>query len=133
LQRRDEVGNARCNRFASCWLRAGGGESFLTEEHREVLDVGTHSSDPAHYFDYAETVGRALRENRVERSIVLCGSVFGASMAANRIPGIRAGLCQDSYSHQGLEHDDINVLVLGGRIVGVKLASPVMTRRLATR
>src|SRR5215469_3511421 len=85
---------------------------FLTAEHREVLDLGTHNTDPVDYSDYAEAVGRALRENRAERGILLCGSGVGASMAANRIPGIRAGLCHDTYSaHQGVEHDDMNVLV----------------------
>ena len=75
------------------------------------------------YSDYAEASGQALRENRAERGILLCGSSVGASMAANKIPGIRAGLCHDTYSaHQGVEHDDMNVLVLGGRIVGAELA-----------
>ena len=93
---------------------------FLTAEDREVLDLGTHSTDAVDYSDYAQAVGEALRENRAERGILLCGSGVGASMAANRIPGIRAGLCHDTYSaHQGVEHDDMNVLVLGGRIVGV--------------
>jgi transaldolase/glucose-6-phosphate isomerase len=98
-------------------------KGFLTTEHREVLDLGTHTADPVDYADYAEAIGRALRENRAERGILLCGSGVGASMAANRIPGIRAGLCHDTYSaHQGVEHDDMNVLVLGGRVVGVELA-----------
>ena len=98
-------------------------KAFLSAEHREVVDLGTHSTDPVDYSDYAEAVGRALRENRAERGILLCGSGVGASMAANRIPGVRAGLCHDTYSaHQGVEHDDMNVLVLGGRIVGVELA-----------
>ena len=98
-------------------------KAFLTEEHRDIVDLGTYSTDPVDYSDYAEAIGRALRENRAERGILLCGSGVGASMAANRIPGIRAGLCHDTYSaHQGVEHDDMNVLVLGGRIVGVELA-----------
>jgi transaldolase/glucose-6-phosphate isomerase len=96
---------------------------FLTKENHEVLDVGTHSKDPVDYPDYAEAVGEAVRESRVERGIMLCGSGVGASMAANRIPGIRAGLCHDTYSaHQGVEHDNMNVLVLGGRVVGIELA-----------
>ena len=86
------------------------------------------------YSDYAEAVGRALRENRAERGILLCGSGVGASMAANRIPGIRAGLCHDTYSaHQGVEHDDMNVLVLGGRIVGVELARELIGAFLNAR
>ncbi|WKZ18108.1 MAG: bifunctional transaldolase/phosoglucose isomerase [Candidatus Jettenia sp. CY-1] len=99
-------------------------KAFLVEENRDVIDVGTHNSkDPVDYPDYAEAVGAALRERRAERGIILCGSGVGASMAANRIPGIRAGLCHDTYSaHQGVEHDGMNVLVLGGRVVGIELA-----------
>src|SRR4029450_6446132 len=102
-------------------------KAFLSAEHREILDLGTHNTDPVDYSDYAEAVGRALRENQAERGILLCGSGVGASMAANRIPGIRAGLCHDTYSaHQGVEHDDMNVLVLGGRIIGSELAREVV-------
>ena len=109
-------------------------KGFLTAEHREILDLGTHNTDPVDYSDYAEAVGRALRENRAERGILLCGSGVGASMAANRIPGIRAGLCHDTYSaHQGVEHDDMNVLVLGGRIVGVELARELIGAFLNAR
>ena len=106
---------------------------FLIQEH-EVLDVGTLSADPVDYPDYAEAVGRAVREHRVERGIILCGSGVGASMAANRIPGIRAGLCHDTYSaHQGVEHDDMNVLVLGGRIVGSALAQELVRAYMSAR
>ncbi|UJS19604.1 MAG: bifunctional transaldolase/phosoglucose isomerase [Candidatus Brocadia sp.] len=98
-------------------------KAFLTKENHEVIDVGAHSKDPVDYPDYAEAIGAALREYRAERGILLCGSGVGASMAANRIPGVRAGLCHDTYSaHQGVEHDNMNVLVLGGRVVGVELA-----------
>lgn len=89
----------------------------------EVADLGTHSTDPVDYPDFAEAVALAVRDGRVERGIVVCGSGVGASIAANKVPGIRAGLCHDSYSaHQGVEHDDMNILVLGGRIVGEALA-----------
>src|SRR6516165_103236 len=109
-------------------------KAFLTEEHSDIIDLGTHSTDPVDYSDYAEAVGRALRENRAERGILLCGSGVGASMAANRIPGIRAGLCHDTDSaHQGVEHDDMNVLVLGGRIVGVELAHELIGAFLNAR
>src|SRR6516165_5246665 len=109
-------------------------KALLSAEHREVVDLGTHSTDPVDYSDYAEAVGRALRENRAERGILLCGSGVGASMAANRIPGVRAGLCHDTYSaHQGVEHDDMNVLVLGGRIVGVELAHELIEAFLNAR
>jgi transaldolase/glucose-6-phosphate isomerase len=98
-------------------------KGFLTAERHEPLDVGTYSKDPVDYADYAAAVGEALREQRAERGIILCGSGVGASMAANRLPGIRAGLCHDTYSaHQGVEHDAMNVLVLGGRVVGSELA-----------
>jgi RpiB/LacA/LacB family sugar-phosphate isomerase len=81
-------------------------KAFLLEENHEILDVGTYSKAPVDYPDYAEAVATALREYRAERGIILCGSGVGASMAANRIPGIRAGLCHDTYSaHQGVEHD----------------------------
>jgi transaldolase / glucose-6-phosphate isomerase len=109
-------------------------KAFLTAEHSEVLDLGTHSTDAVDYSDYAGAMGRALREHRAERGILLCGSGVGASMAANRIPGVRAGLCHDTYSaHQGVEHDDMNVLVLGGRIVGVELAHELIGAFLNAR
>jgi RpiB/LacA/LacB family sugar-phosphate isomerase len=89
----------------------------------EVVDVGTHSTEPVDYPDYAEAVGIALLKGQGERGIVICGSGVGASVAANKIPGIRAGLCHDTYSaHQGVEHDDMNVLVLGSRVIGVEMA-----------
>ena len=98
-------------------------KTFLVAEHHEVVDVGTHSPDPVDYPDYAQAIGAAVRESRAERGILLCGSGVGASMVANRIPGIRAGLCHDTYSaHQGVEHDAMNVLVLGGRVIGIELA-----------
>src|SRR5688572_5223371 len=98
-------------------------KGFLVAEKSDVLDVGTHSTEPVDYSDFAAAVGEAVRGRRAERGIILCGSGVGVSMAANKMPGIRAGLCHDTYSaHQGVEHDDMNVLVLGGRVVGVELA-----------
>lgn len=80
---------------------------LLTLKH-QVLDLGTHTTQPVDYSDHAEAVGLAVRSGQAERGIVLCGSGIGASVAANKIPGIRAGLCHDHYSaHQGVEHDDI--------------------------
>lgn len=109
-------------------------KAFLIKEKHEVLDVGTYSKDPVDYPDYAEAIGAALREYRAERGILLCGSGVGASMAANRIHGIRAGLCHDTYSaHQGVEHDDMNVLVLGGRVVGIELARELIRSFLNAR
>lgn len=88
----------------------------------EVVDVGTHSADPVDYPDYAEAVGRAIQTAQAERGIVLCGSGIGACVAANKLKGIRAGVCHDTYSaHQGVEHDDMNVLCLGARIIGPEL------------
>jgi transaldolase/glucose-6-phosphate isomerase len=109
-------------------------KAFLTADNREVLDVGTYSKDPVDYPDYTEAVGSAVRDARAQRGIILCGSGVGASMAANRIPGIRAGLCHDTYSaHQGVEHDAMNVLVLGGRVVGVELARELVSAFLNAR
>jgi transaldolase / glucose-6-phosphate isomerase len=106
----------------------------LLEQHYEIVDVGTNGPDPVDYPDYAEAVGEILREHKAERGIILCGSGVGASMAANRIPGIRAGLCHDTYSaHQGVEHDDMNVLVLGGRVVGAELARELVQTFLSAR
>lgn len=97
--------------------------SQLREIGHDVLDLGTHGTEPVDYPDYAEAIGLALQNGRAERGIVICGSGVGASVAANKIPGIRAGLCHDPYSaHQGVEHDDMNVLVLGARVIGPALA-----------
>jgi RpiB/LacA/LacB family sugar-phosphate isomerase len=95
----------------------------LLELHLEVLDLGTCSTAAVDYPDYAEAVGLAIHDQKAERGVLVCGSGVGASIAANKIPGVRAGLCHDHYSaHQGVEHDDMNVLVLGGRIIGEALA-----------
>lgn len=89
----------------------------------QVIDVGAHSTAAVDYPDYAEAVGMTLQESRADRGILLCGSGVGASVAANKLPGVRAGLCHDTYSaHQGVEHDDMNVLVLGARVIGVEMA-----------
>ncbi len=96
---------------------------LLEVENLELADVGTYDTLPVDYPDYAEAVGKAILEGRVERGILICGSGVGASVAANKLPGIRAGLCHDTYSaHQGVEHDDMNVLVLGARVIGQELA-----------
>lgn len=96
---------------------------FLESLGHSPLDLGTHSADPVDYPDYAEAVGLAVREGRADRGIVICGSGVGASVAANKLPGIRAAVCHDTYSaHQGVEHDDMNVLVLGSRVIGGALA-----------
>ena len=89
----------------------------------EVLDLGTDSEVPVDYPDYAEAAGDAVRSGRAERAVLICGSGVGASVAANKMPGIRAAVCHDTYSaHQGVEHDDMNVLTLGARVIGQALA-----------
>jgi ribose 5-phosphate isomerase B len=109
-------------------------KSVLESEGHEVLDLGTHSPAPADYPDSAEAVARAVVEGRAERGVLVCGSGVGASVAANKLPGIRAAVCHDAYSaHQGVEHDDMNVLVLGGRIVGPALAQELVRAFVAAR
>ena len=100
----------------------------------EVLDVGAESAEPSDYPDFAEAVGKAVIEGRAERGVLLCGSGVGASVAANKLPGVRAAVCHDGYSaHQGVEHDDMNVLVLGPRVVGAALAHELVQAYLGAR
>ncbi len=101
----------------------------------EVIDLGPHDgSRPDDYPDYAEAVGRAVIGGQCERAILICGSGVGASVAANKIHGVRAGLCHDCYSaHQGVEHDNCNVLCLGSRVVGRELALDLVRAFIAAR
>lgn len=100
----------------------------------EVLDVGAFNENPSDYPDFAEAVGRTILDGKAERGVLVCGSGVGASVAANKVMGIRAGMCHDSYSaHQGVEHDNINVLVLGSRVVGVKLAEDLVKAFLGAK
>jgi RpiB/LacA/LacB family sugar-phosphate isomerase len=100
---------------------------YLGELGHTVVDLGTNSEDPVDYPDYAAAIGHAVLEGAAERGVLVCGSGVGASVAANKLKGIRAGLCHDTYSaHQGVEHDDMNVLVLGARVIG-----PALARELA--
>jgi ribose 5-phosphate isomerase B len=93
----------------------------------EVIDVGTDSSSPVDYPDFAEAVGMAVVKKEADRGIMICGSGVGAVVAVNKIPGIRAAVCHDCYSaHQGVEHDNMNVLVLGARIIGANLAQDLV-------
>ncbi|CAN5503521.1 hypothetical protein BH11MYX1_BH11MYX1_37850 [soil metagenome] len=88
----------------------------------EVLDLGTSSTEPVDYPDYAQALGEAVIAGRCDRGVLLCGSGVGASVAACKLRGIRAAVCHDTYSaHQGVEHDDMNILVLGARIIGTEL------------
>ena len=90
----------------------------------EVVDLGAHQHDPDDdYPDYARYVGQAIQHKQADRGVLLCGSGVGASVAANKLTGVRAAVCHDVYSaHQGVEHDDLNVLCLGARIIGDQLA-----------
>lgn len=102
--------------------------------HVEVLDLGTDSTQPVDYPDYAQKLANAVVSGQAERGILLCGSGVGASIAANKVPGIRAGLCHDSYSaHQGVEHDHMNVLVLGARIIGIEVAKELVSVYLTAK
>ena len=92
-----------------------------------VMDVGAFNENPSDYPDFALLVGNSVLEGKGERGILICGSGVGVSVAANKIKGIRAAVCHDTYSaHQGVEHDDMNVLVLGSRVIGPKLAEDLV-------
>ncbi len=97
---------------------------FIEGLGHEVLDLGAYKVEPRDdYPDFAEAVGKALAAGQAERGILICGSGVGVCVAANKMPGVRACVCHDSYSaHQGVEHDDMNALVLGARIIGGSLA-----------
>jgi ribose 5-phosphate isomerase B len=89
----------------------------------QVVDKGTDSEAPVDYPDYAEAAALSIVSGESERAVLLCGSGVGASIAASKIPGVRAAVCHDTYSaHQGVEHDDMNVLAIGARIIGPELA-----------
>jgi ribose 5-phosphate isomerase B len=107
---------------AGFWLKEKIAEYLAVLGHT-VKDLGTCDTTPVDYPDFAEAVATAILSEQVERAVLICGSGVGASVAANKFAGIRAGLCHDTYSaHQGVEHDHMNVLVLGGRVVGEELA-----------
>ena len=107
---------------------------LLRSLNQEVLDVGAFNENPSDYPDFAEAVGKAILDRKAERGVLICGSGVGASVATNKLTGIRAAVCHDTYSaHQGVEHDDMNVLVLGSRIIGVKLAEDLVKAFLAAK
>ena len=107
---------------------------FLQENEHEVLDLGTHSTEPVDFPDYAKVVGEKVQQGVAERGILVCGSGVGACVAANKLKGIRAALCHDTYTaHQGVEHDDINVLCLGGRVIGSALAFDILRTWLSAK
>jgi len=104
---------------------------FLQRLGHEVLDVGAFNAEPSDYPDFAKALGEAVVAGQTERGVLICGSGVGASVAVNKITGIRAGLCHDTYSaHQGVEHDNMNVIVFGSRIIGVALAEELVTAYL---
>ena len=101
----------------------------------EIVDLGAHNFDPDDdYPDFTREVARAVISGGCERGMIICGSGVGAAISANKVPGIRACLCHDTYSaHQGVEHDDMNVLCLGARVIGVELAKEIATTFLEAR
>ena len=99
----------------------------LRDDGHDVVDMGTDNIQAVDYPDYAESVAMAVRAGDVDRGVMICGSGVGANVAVNKVPGIRGSVCHDTYSaHQGVEHDDMNVLVWGARIVGQALAREVV-------
>ena len=106
----------------------------LKASGHDVLDLGAFSDAPCDYPDSAEAACEAIRSGKSERAVVVCGSGVGVTVAANKFPGIRAGLCHDHYSaHQGVEHDDMNVLCLGARIIGESPAREIVQAFLAAK
>lgn len=109
--------------------------TWLQNQGYKILDVGAHTFDPGDdYPDSAEAVAEAVASGQAQRGILICGSGVGACIAANKVPGVRACLCHDTYSaHQGVEHDDMNVICLGARVIGVELAKELVTAFLKAR
>ncbi|MEJ2483679.1 MAG: ribose 5-phosphate isomerase B, partial [Gemmatimonadota bacterium] len=106
----------------------------LREAGHEVLDLGTHGPESVDYPDFARAVAETVARGEADRGILLCGSGVGVSIVANKVPGIRAAVCHDCYSaHQGVEHDDVNVLCLGARVIGIELAREIVFRFTAAR
>lgn len=106
----------------------------LDHDGHEVIDLGTNGREPVDYPDYARAVAQAVLRGEAQRGILVCGSGVGASIAANKFAGVRAGLCHDTYSaHQGVEHDNMNVLCLGARVIGAELALELARAFLAAR
>jgi ribose 5-phosphate isomerase B len=105
---------------------------YLAQGGHDVTDLGTHSTAPVDYPDLAEAVAQAIRNGQADRGILVCGSGAGASIAACKFPGIRAAVCHDTYTaRQAVEHDDLNILCLGSRVVGAALARTLVDAFLA--
>ena len=108
--------------------------SWLKSAGYDVIDMGTHSPDPVDYPDFARAVGLEVVAKNAERGIIVCGSGVGACVAANKMKGVRAGLSSDTFSaRQGVEDDDVNVLCLGARVIGVELAKEIVIAFLKAR
>src|SRR3982751_5994271 len=106
----------------------------LRQNGHDIVDKGTDSEQAVDYPDFAEAIGRAVLDGAAQRGVLVCGSGVGASVAANKLPGIRAGLCHNTYSaRQGVEHDDMNILVLGARVIGLELARELVDAFLAAK
>jgi ribose 5-phosphate isomerase B len=106
--------------------------AYVAKNGHEVIDMGTHTSAPVDYPDIAEAVAQAVRNGQADRGLVVCGSGAGAAIAACKFPGIRAAVCHDAYSaRQAVEHDDMNVLCLGSRVIGPALARTLIDAFLA--
>jgi RpiB/LacA/LacB family sugar-phosphate isomerase len=104
----------------------------MAQQGHEILDVGTHSSAAVDYPDIAEAVATALRNGQVDRGVIVCGSGAGVAVAANKFPGVRAAVCHDAYTaRQAVEHDDLNVMCLGARVVGPALARTLVEQFLS--
>jgi ribose 5-phosphate isomerase B len=100
----------------------------------EPIDLGTNSAEPVDFPDFTEKLGRAIQKGEAERGILVCGSGIGACIAANKMKGVWAAICHDTYSAaQGVQHDDMNVLCLGGRVIGPELASSLVKAFLGAR
>jgi len=108
--------------------------NYVQSAGHDVIDLGTYNQEPVDYPDYALKVGRAIQDNQSDRGIVICGSGVGATIAANKIKGVYACVCHDTYSaHQGVEHDNMNVLCLGSRILGIELVKEIVSAFLAAK
>ena len=106
----------------------------IRDAGHELRDLGTHGPDSVDYPDFARAVAEAVSRGEAERGVLLCGSGVGVGVVANKVPGVRAAICHDTYSaHQGVEHDDLNVLCLGARVVGSELAREIVLRFLEAR
>ncbi len=108
--------------------------AVIRQHGHDAIDLGTHSTDPVDYPDVAKLLGETIQRGEAARGVLLCGSGVGASVAATKLRGIRAAVCHDTYSaHQGVEHDDLNVLALGARIIGPELLAELVVAFISAR